>query len=88
MEEARDLSDDQEEWQTLLQAEVLDGLHFDLLDEALVKPLAVLIRAAALSVRARLLASFDDLDQRDREFTEYLRMLIRRLDVYVAELGA
>jgi len=88
MEEARDLADDQEEWQTLLQAEVLDGLHFDLLDEALVKPLAVLIRAAALSVRARLLASFDDLDQRDREFTEYLRMLIRRLDVYVAELGA
>ncbi|MEU0094889.1 hypothetical protein [Kribbella sp. NPDC006257] len=88
MEEARDLAADQEEWQTLMRAEALDGLHFQLLDEALVKRLTVVVRAAALSVRARLLASFDDLDQRDREFTEYLRVLIQWLDVYIAELAA
>jgi hypothetical protein len=45
----------------------------------------VVVRAAALSVRARPLASFDNLDQRDREFTEYLRPLIQWLDGYIAE---
>jgi hypothetical protein len=88
MEEGRGIAAGEEEWEVLMRAEVLDGLHFDLLDEAMVKRLAPLVRTAAVTVRARLLASFEGLDQRDREFIDFLLELIQRLDVYIASLHA
>jgi hypothetical protein len=88
LEEARELAAGEGEWDVLMQAEALDGLHFHLLDEAMVKRLAPLVRTAAVTVRARLLASFEGLDQRDREFIDFLLELIQRLDVYIASLHA
>jgi hypothetical protein len=88
MEAAREIAVGEEELEVLTRAEALDGLHFDLLDEALVRRLTPLVRVAAAAVRVRLLASFEDLDQRDREFAEYLLALVLRLDAYIVSLTA
>ncbi len=77
LERAAERLHDPADVQALEQAIALDGLHFDLLDQAQASRLAVALEVASDQLREELSGAHDD--PRDIEFAEALALLEMRL---------